>query len=97
MFETETDRQTDRQRQTETERELKARNPNYSVEQINVIMDVLGGMSMTLGKQLTAVIGSQEAKRTIRSMQMAVLAHSVPIKNLFKMQSTWTHTDLSVT
>ena len=59
-------------------------------------MDVLGGMSMTLGKQLTSVIGPQEAKRTIRSMQKAVLAHSVRIKNLFKMQSTWTHTDLTV-
>ena len=68
--------------------ELKACNPNYTVIQINVIMDVLGGVSMTLGKQLTAVIGSQEAKRTVRSMQKAVLAHSVRIKNLFKMQST---------
>ena len=68
--------------------ELKARNPNYTVKQINVIMDVLGGMSMTLGKQLTAVIGPQEAKRTIRSMQKVVLAQSVRIKNLFKMQST---------
>ena len=48
--------------------ELKARNPNYTVKQINIIMDVLGGMSMTLGKQLTAVIGPQEEKRTIRSM-----------------------------
>ena len=48
-------------------------------------MDVLGGMSMTLGKQLTAVIGPQEAKRTIWSMEKAVLAHSVLIKNLFKM------------
>ena len=43
---------------------------------------------MTLGKQLTAVIGPQEAKRTIRSMQKVVLAHTVRIKNLFKMQST---------
>ena len=68
--------------------ELKARNPNYTVKQINVIMDVLGGMSITLGKQLTAVIGQQEAKRTIRSKEKAVLAHSVRIKNLFKMQST---------
>ena len=68
--------------------ELKARNPNYTVKQINVIMDVLGGVSMTLGKQLTAVIGPQETKRTIRSMQKAVLAHSVRIKNLFKIQST---------
>ena len=76
--------------------ELKARNPNYTVKQINVIMDVLGGMSMTLGKQLTAVIGPQETKRTIRSMQKAVLAHSVRFKNMFKMQSTRTHTDLSV-
>ena len=69
-------------------KELKARNPNYTVKQINVIMDVLGGLSMTLGKQLTAAIGPQEAKRTIRSMQKAALAHSVRIKNLFKMQST---------
>ena len=59
-------------------------------------MDVLGGMSMTLGKQLATVIGPQEAKRTIRSMQKAVLAHSVRINNLLKMQLTWTQTDLSV-
>ena len=51
-------------------------------------MDVIGGMSMTLGKQLTAVIGQQEAERTIRSIQKAVLIHSVRIKNLFKME--WT-------
>ena len=68
--------------------EFEARSPNYTVKQINVIMDVLGGMSMTLGKQLTAVISQQEAKRTIRSMQKTVLAQSVRIKNLFKMQST---------
>ena len=43
---------------------------------------------MTLGKQLATVIGPQEAKRTIRSMQKAVLAHSVRINNLLKMQLT---------
>ena len=68
--------------------EFEARSPNYTVKQINVIMDVLGEISMTLGKQLTAVISQQEAKRTIRSMQKTVLAQSVRIKNLFKMQST---------
>ena len=68
--------------------EFEARSLNYTVKQINVIMDVLGGMSMTLGKQLTAVIGPQEAKCTIRSMKKTVLAQSVRIKNLFKMQST---------
>ena len=34
--------------------ELKACIPNYTLKRINVIMDVLGGMSLTLGKQLTA-------------------------------------------
>ena len=61
-----------------------------------MIVDVLGGESKIIGNQLAAVIGAQEAKRAFKAMQKAILAHSVRIKNLFKMQSRGTYIDLSV-
>ena len=66
---------------------LKALHQGYTVNQINVIVDVLGAESKTLGKQLAAVIGAREAKRAIKAMPKAILAHSVRIKNFLKMHS----------
>ena len=38
-----------------TEKYVQVHHPGYTVKQINVIVDVLGGESKTFGKQLAAV------------------------------------------
>ena len=76
------------EKRAQVREELKARHPGYTVKQITVIVDVLRGESKTLGKQLAALIGAREIKRTIKAMQKTILDHSVLLKNFFKCTPT---------
>ena len=69
----------------EVRKELKERNSGYEIEQINVIVDVLGGYSeYSVRSSLLTYLGKFEAVKVLNKIQRAVLFGSIRMKNLFK-------------
>ena len=69
----------------EVRKELKERNSGYEIEQINVIVDALGGYSeYSVRSSLLRYLGKFEAVKVLNNMQRAVFFGSIRMKNLFK-------------
>ena len=66
--------------------EMKQRYNVYSVEQYNVIIDVLGGYSKHLGKSVRKLLGAK-ARSVIERMQKPVISKTLNIGRTFKINT----------
>ena len=64
--------------------ELKAQYKEYTIRQINVIMDVLGGWSVDMEKSLRQLLGSK-SREVRKRMQRSVISNSLNIARTFKV------------
>ena len=62
--------------------ELKERHPGYKIQQINLIVDVLGGYDKQLKGKLDILIGSNETKRVLFEMQKTIWIHAIRLMSL---------------
>ena len=68
----------------EVRKELKEQHHGYKFQQINIIVDALGGYSERLQSSLVNYLGKVEAHKVLKMIQRAVLFGSIRTKNLFK-------------
>ena len=69
-------------------RNLKRDEPNYTVDQITLVMDSLGGYSQDLRDNVGKVfVDEKTVDRIIRKMQKSVLNNSVHISRCFKLET----------
>ena len=64
--------------------ELTNRYPEYKVNQYNIIMDVLGGCSKEVEKNIKELVGDK-CESIMRQMQKAILSSSLHIARMFKL------------
>ena len=64
--------------------ELTNRYPEYKVNQYNIIMDVLGGCSKEVEKNIKELVGDK-CESIMRQMQKAILSSSLHIATMFKL------------
>ena len=64
--------------------ELQERYPGYTVQQYNIIMDVLGGWSRTIEEGLRKLLG-KKTKDVLRNMQKSVVSSTLNIARIFKI------------
>ena len=60
------------------------RYPEYKVNQYNIIMDVLGGCSKEVEKNIKELVGDK-CESIMRQMQKAILSSSLNIARMFKL------------
>ena len=65
-----------------TVRELKQRHPSYKIQQINLIVDGLGGYDKQLKGKLDILIGRNETKRVLFEMQKTIWIHAIRLMSL---------------
>ena len=69
-------------------RNLKRDEPNYTVDQITLVMDSLGGYSQDLRDNIGKVfVDDKMVDRIIRKMQKSVLSNSIHISRCFKLET----------
>ena len=62
--------------------------PDYTVDQITLVMDSLGGFSKNLCENIGKIFDeSRVVDRIIRKMQKSVLSNSVHISRCFKLET----------
>ena len=66
--------------------ELTNRYPEYKVNQYNIIMDVLGGCSKEVEKNIKELVGDK-CESIMRQMQKAILSSSLHIARMFKLSA----------
>ena len=66
--------------------ELTNRYPGYKVNQYNIIMDVLGGCSKEVEKNIKELVGDK-CESIMRQMQKAILSSSLHIARMFKLSA----------
>ena len=62
--------------------ELKERHPGYKIQQIKLIVDVLGGYDKQLKGKLDVLIGRNETKRVLFEMQKTIWIHAIKLMSL---------------
>ena len=62
--------------------ELKERHPGYKIQQINLIVDALGGYDNQLTGKLNILIGRNETKQVLFEMQKTVWIHAIRLMSL---------------
>ena len=62
------------------------RYPEYKVNQYNIIMDVLGGCSKGVEKNVKELVGDK-CESIMRQMQKAILSSSLYIARMFKLSA----------
>ena len=67
--------------------ELTNRYPEYKVSQCSNIMDVLGGCSKEVEKNIKELIGDK-CESIMRQMQKAILSSSLHIARMFKLSAS---------
>ena len=67
--------------------ELKQQYPEYNINQVNVIIDVLGGYSNELYSSVSDLLGAERSRECLRRMQKSVLSSSLNIATSFKVLS----------
>ena len=67
--------------------ELKQQNPGYKINQLNIIIDVLGGYSKELYSSARDFLGAERSRKCLRRMQKSVLSSSLNIARSFKVLS----------
>ena len=69
-------------------RNLKCDEVNYTVDQITLVMDSLGGYSQDLRDNIGKVfVDDKMVDRIIRKMQKSVLSNSIHISRCFKLET----------
>ena len=66
--------------------ELTNRYPKYKVNQYNIIMDVLGGYSKEVEKNIEELVGDK-CESIMPQMQKAILSSSLHIARMFKLSA----------
>ncbi|CAH3014273.1 unnamed protein product [Porites evermanni] len=66
--------------------ELTNRYPEYKVNQYNIIMNVLGGCSKEVEKNIKELVGDK-CESIMRQMQKAILSSSLHIARMFKLSA----------
>ena len=66
--------------------ELTNRYPEYKVNQYNIIMDVLGGCSKEVEKNIKELVGDK-CESIMRQMQKAILSSSLHIARMLKLSA----------
>ena len=66
--------------------ELTNRYPEYKVNQYNIIMDVLGGCSKEVEKNIKELVGDK-CESIMRQMQKAILSSSLHFARMFKLSA----------
>ena len=66
--------------------ELTNRYPEYKVNQYNIIMDVLGGCSKEVEKNIKELVGDK-CESIMGQMQKAILSSSLHIARMFKLSA----------
>lgn len=64
--------------------ELKQRYPEYKIEQTNVIIDVLGGWSEAVERDIIGIVG-EKASKVLKKMQRSIISSSLNIARTFKV------------
>ena len=67
--------------------ELKQQYPGYRINQVNIIIDVLGGYSKELYNRVRDLLGAERSREYLRRMQKSVLSSSLNIVRSFKVLS----------
>ena len=67
--------------------ELKQQYPGYKINQVNIIIDVLGGYSKELYSSVRDLLGAERTGECLRRMQKSVLSNSLNIARSFKVLS----------
>ena len=67
--------------------ELKQQYPGYRINQVNIIIDVLGGYSKELYSSVRDLLGAEGSRECLRRMQKSVLSSSLNIVRSFKVLS----------
>ena len=67
--------------------ELKQQYPGYRINQVNIIIDVLGGYSKELYSSVRDLLGAEQSRECLRRMQKSVLSSSLNIVRSFKVLS----------
>ena len=68
-------------------RNLEREEPDFTVDQITLVMDSLGGYSKHLRDNIGKVFGERKVvDRVIRKMQKSVLNNSVHVSRCFKLE-----------
>ena len=67
--------------------ELKQQYPGYRINQVTIIIDVLGGYSKELYSRVRDLLGAERSKECLRRMQKSVLSSSLNIVRSFKVLS----------
>ena len=66
--------------------ELMNRYPEYKVNQYNIIMDVPGGCSKEVEKNIKEFVGDK-CESIMRQMQKAILSSSLHVAGMFKLSA----------
>ena len=66
--------------------ELTNRYPEYKVNQYNIIMDVLGGCSKEVEKNIKELVGDK-CESIVHQMQKAIMSSSLHIARMFKLSA----------
>jgi len=66
--------------------ELTNWNPEYKVNQYNIIIDVLGGCSKEVEKNIKELVGNK-CESIMHQMQKAILSSSLRIARMFKLSA----------
>ena len=67
--------------------ELKQQYPGYTINQVNNIIDVLGGYSKELYSSVRDLLGAEPSRECLRGMQKSVLSSSFNIARSFEVLS----------
>ena len=67
--------------------ELKRQYPGYRINQVNIIIDVLGGYSKELYSSVRDLLGAERSRESLRRMRRSVLSSSLNIVRSFKVLS----------
>ena len=66
---------------------LRLEYPGYTVDQITLVMDVLGGYSKNLCAEIEKVCPKEETKNVVQNMQKSVIASEAHLCRVFKMRT----------
>ena len=68
--------------------ELQQQYPGYNINQVNIIIDVLGGYSKELNSSFKGFfLGAERSRECLRRMHKSVLSSSLNISRFFKVLS----------
>ena len=76
------------QKYEEVQSFLRLENPGYEVDQITLVIDVFGGYSDNLQRNIEKVLNREEAVRVIKYMQRSVISSNAHLSRVFKLRTS---------